>query len=259
MVARAKEVLARHLTANSDNVQQKAAVALARTGDAAALAHLAAALPRQDTHAGKVEVAYALARAGDKAGTDALAKMLSLANRDDRAEAARKLVALRDPRAEATLVGLLGVTQHRLRAAAELAYVANRNAISVLVQVRRDTRSTATQSAEATIALAHAGQRDVTDELRALLGDTNFKFHAAVALAALGEPAARQPLVDVLTRSGPRVEAAVALRRLEPAFDPAPLWPALEAALTVDKDMEQIGAAEVILVLAGPPAWADHP
>jgi hypothetical protein len=53
-----------------------------------------------------------------------------------------------------------------------------------------------------------------------------------------------------------RVLAARALRRLDPALDPRPLLPPLLDVVRAGRDIDQIPAAEAILLLAGPPAWS---
>ena len=49
-----------------------------------------------------------------------------------------------------------------------------------------------------------------------------------------------------------RVEAALALARLVPGLDPAPLLPVLVAALESPRDVDQLTACEAIVVLTAP-------
>jgi hypothetical protein len=74
---------------------------------------------------------------------------------------------------------------------------------------------------------------------------------AASALAGLHDAAARPVLVKDLSIPSLRVDAARALRRLDPSLDPSPLLPSLLSALASGKDTDEVSAAEAILLLTG--------
>lgn len=241
-----------HLASTSPRVAQRAAAALARTGDAAAIAALVIALPTAQPAATRLELAYALARGGDDRGRAALVAGLRAARRDDKLEAARHLARLADPAAAPVLAGYLGVAQHRLSAAEALAPLADPRALRLLAEVRADPATSADDRARAAIALGDA------TALRELLADPRFNAYAAVALAELHDPAARPVLEAQLAISALRVAAARGLRRLDPAAPPPDLAP-LAAGLAAGDDLEQLSNAEALLLLAGPPAWAARP
>lgn len=257
-VASARATLVKNLGSESPRVQRLAAAALARTGDPQAIALLGAALGKETSDVSRLDLAYALARAGDKKGLDALVAGLGSARRDVRAQAGRQLALLGDARAVPVLGSYLDVSQLRLGAAEQLAFLADPAAIKALELVRADPKSTPDEKARATIALGIAGRADVAPELRALLGDARFNAFAASALAQLKDPAARPVLIEQLAVPSLRVEAARSLRRLEPAFPAGPHLPALLAALASNKDTEQVQVAEAILLLAGPLAWSER-
>lgn len=258
-VARARGVLTQNLDAGTPRVQRVAAAALARTGDARSIEVLAEALAGEKIEVARLELAYALARSGDERGTKVLVAGIGSGRRDIKAQAGRLLALLGDDRAVRALSPYLGVTQLRLGAAEQLAYLAEPRALEVLVQVRADAQSSPDDRARATIALGFAGRSDVTPDLHQLLTDARFNAFAASALARLGDAAARPVLIEQLAIPSLRVEAARSLRRLEPGFDPAPQLPALLAALGSLKDTEQVQAAEAVLLLAGDAAWSERP
>jgi len=259
-VGRARTTLQKYLKAESPRIQRVAATALARTQDPDAIALLVAALARETSDVAKLEIAYALARAADKRGGDALATAATAGrSRDVRAEAARLLALLRDPRAVPTLANYLDVSQLRLGAAEQLAYVAEPKALKVLDAIRADDKASPDDRARATIALGIAGRADVAGSLQALLTDARFNSFAAVALAQLHDPSARPILIKQLEIPSLRVGAARALRVLDPALDPTPQLPALALALDSGKDTDQAQAAEAILLLAGPVEWSKYP
>ena len=255
----ARDVLVKNLGSESPRVQRVAAAALARTGDTQAIAYLNAALGKETSDVSKLDLAYALARAGDKKGLDTLNAGLSSARRDVRAQAGRQLALVKDRRAVPVLTSYLEVSQLRLGAAEQLAYVADPAAIKALDQIRADAKSTPDEKARATIALGIAGRSDVIPDLQALLKDARFNAFAASALAQLHDASAKPVLVEQLAVPSLRVEAARALRRLEPNLDPAPHLPGLLAALASHKDTEQVQVAEAILLLAGDPGWSERP
>jgi HEAT repeat protein len=251
-------VLVKNLGSESPRVQRVAAAALARTGDAAAIKYLTTALGRETSDVSKLDLAYALARAGDKKGIDTLVASLA-GPRDARLQAGRMLALVGDKRAVPVLASYLDVAQLRLGAAEQLAYLSDPAAIKALDAVRADPKSTPDEKARATIALANAGRTDVTPDLQAMLKDARNNAFAASALARLHDPSAKPVLVDQLAVPSLRVEAARALRRLEPGLDPAPYLPNLLSALASHKDMDQISVAEAILLLAGDAGWSERP
>ncbi len=258
-VSQARDTLSKNLASDSPRVQRIAAAALARTGDPRALAFLIAALAKETSDVSRLDLAYALARAGDKKGLDTLAAGLTSARRDVRAQAGRQLALLGDKRAVPVLGSYLDVSQLRLGAAEQLAFLADPAAIKALDQVRADPKATPDEKARATIALAIAGRSDVIPELQALLKDGRFNAFAASALALLHDASAKPVLVEQLAVPSLRVDAARALRRLEPGLDAAPYLSALIAALASHKDTEQVQVAEAILLLAGDAGWSERP
>jgi hypothetical protein len=265
-VAQARATLQAELTATSQRLQRLAAAALARTQDPAACDALAAQLglgasreqPPETSDIAKLDLAYSLARGGDKRGRDALAAALASQRPDVRDEASRLLALLGDPRAVPHLIDVLAVSQRRLGAAEHLAHLAEPHAIKVLEALRGDARASADDKARATIALGIAGHADVAPALRDMLGDPHFNAFAAVALAELKDAAARPVLEHQLESPMLRVRAARALRRLDPALDPQPLLPPLLAIVQAGRDTDQVQAAEVILLLAGPASWSAY-
>ena len=258
-MAKARDTLVKNLGSESPRVQRVAAAALARTGDAQAVAYLTSALAKETSDVSRLDLAYALARAGDKKGFEMLVAGLASARRDVRAQAGRQLALLGDKRAVPVLASYLDVSQLRLGAAEQLAYLADPAAIKALDSIRADPKSSADEKARATIALAIAGRSDVIPDLVALLPDARFNAFAASALAQLRDPRARPVLADQLAVPSLRVDAARSLRRLDSTLDPAPYLPGLLAALTSHKDTEQVQVAEAILLLAGDAGWSERP
>ncbi len=258
-VEQARAVLVKNLASESPRVQRVAAAALARTGDTEAIAYLTAALSKETSDVSRLDLAYALARAGDKKGLDTLVTGLQSARRDVRAQAGRQLALVGDRRAVPVLASYLDVSQLRLGAAEQLAFLADPAAIKALDLVRADPTSTPDEKARATIALGIAGRSDVIPDLEAMLKDQRFNTFAASALALLHDAAAKPVLVEQLALPSLRVDAARALRRLDPLVDPAPYLPNLLAALASHKDTEQVQVAEAILLLAGDAGWSEHP
>ncbi len=258
-VTHARETLQKNLGSDSPRVQRVAAAALARTGDLEAIKYLSAALTKETSDVSRLDLAYALARAGDKKGLDTLVTGLASTRRDVRAQAGRQLALVGDHRAVPVLASYLEVSQLRLGAAEQLAFLADPAAIKALDQIRADPKATPDEKARATIALAIAGRSDIVPELVVLLKDGRFNAFAASALAQLHDPSAKPVLVEQLAVPSLRVEAARALRRLEPQLDPAPYLPSLLAALPSHKDTEQVQVAEAILLLAGDAGWSERP
>jgi HEAT repeat protein len=271
----ARTALHRDLGATSLRVQRLAAVALARTQDPEACELLAAQLglgtagapvarvrAEADELAGndiaRLDLAYALARGGDRRGVEVLARALGAPRGEARDEAAGLLARLGDRRAVPHLLDLLAVEQRRLGAAEHLARLAEPRALQVLDHVRGDPRASADVKARATVALGTAGRSEVAGALRDMLGDPHFNAFAAAALAAQGDRAARPVLERQLASSPLRVQAARALRRLDPAIDPRPLLPPLLDVVRAGRDIDRIPAAEAILLLAGPAGWSAY-
>jgi HEAT repeat protein len=257
-VDQARGVLRKNLASDSPRVQRVAASALARTGDPDAINALYASLGRERSDIAKLEIAYAIARGGDKRGGDALVAALAAPRRDVRLEAARRLALLGDKRATPVLTEYLDVSQLRLGAAEQLAYLADPASLKALDAVRADPKATHDEQARATIALGFAGRKDVISALEQLLSEKGNDAFAAAALAELHDAKARPVLEAQLGRPTRRAEAARALRRLDPGLDPSPLLPPLLQTLASAKDTEQVEAAEAVLLLAGPTTWADH-
>lgn len=260
-VEQARNALMAALTSPSARVQRIAAAALARTGAPEALAALDAALANETSDLAKLEAHYVLARGGDSRGLDGLVAGLSVGRRDVRLEAARRLALLGDNRAINTLAQYLEVSQLRLGAAEQLAFLSEPRAVRVLEAVQADSKSSFDDKARAAIALGHAGKSEVAPQLRSLLVDARFNAFAAASLAhlrAAPTDAVRSVLVSQLAIASLRVAAARALRTLDPNLDPLPLLRPLVDALARATDTEQVTAAEAVLLLAGPPAWAQR-
>jgi HEAT repeat protein len=232
-------------------------MALARTGDPAALAALAARLEHEQGDAARLELGYALGRGGDPKGPALLVAALASPRRDVKADAAHALALLGDNRAIPTLAGFLDISQTRLSAAEQLAQLAEPRALKALDAIRADPKASPDDQTRALVALGLAGRADVAPALQKLLADQRFNAFAAIALARLGDAAARPVLVGQLGISALRVGAARALRRLSPApqLDGVP---ALLDAVAAARDTEQAQLAETILILAGPVAWSER-
>jgi hypothetical protein len=74
----------------------------------------------------------------------------------------------------------------------------------------------------------------------------------------LEDAAARPVLEQQLESPALRVRAARALRRLDPALDPKPVLARLVEVLKIGRDIDQVQAAEAILLLAGPASWSAY-
>jgi hypothetical protein len=274
-LAQARTTLQADLAATSPRVQRIAAEALARTQDPAARDVLAAQLGlpaapdvqradsaaprvRETSDIARLDLAYSLARGGDPRGAQALAGALGSSRAEVRDEAARLFALLGDVRAVPHLTDLLAVSQRRLGAAEHLAHLAEPHAIKVLEQIRNDAKASADDRARATIALGIARHADVAPALRDMLGDPHENAFVAAALAELKDGAARPVLERQLESPALRVRAARALRRLDPTLDPKPALARLVEVLKTGRDIDQVQAAEAILLLAGPAAWSTY-
>jgi HEAT repeat protein len=263
-IARAKQVLSTMMATSSPRIVRHAAAALARTGDPAAVTALQAALasetkdPAKTSVTTKIELLYDLARAGDKHAVEDLVKELYDQNRDHRIDAATRLRQLGDKRAPDALAQYLDYPQFHIGVAKQLALAADPRGIKVFQTVRVDPRASADDKAIATIALGNAGQGDVMPDLLKLLDDSHFNADAAAALVNAHDPKARPTLIKQLQVSALRVQAARWLRHLDAEPDPTLFAPLLaELATPQDTDVE-VGAAETLLLLAGPAEWSKY-
>jgi hypothetical protein len=150
------------------------------------------------------------------------------------------------------LADYLGIPSLYVGAAEHLAHLAEPRALKVLDAIRADDKATADDKARATVALGFANRADIAPALHDLLTVNNWKGPAAEALAHLHDAASRPVLVEQLGSAQLRVDAAVALRELDPKLDPMPLLPPLLADLASAKDTAQIDTAEAILILTAP-------
>jgi hypothetical protein len=255
----ARGLLHGELASKAARDQRLAAAALARTGASEAVVPLIAALPKETSNTARLEIYYALARGADRRGTDGLVASLQSSSHDDRLDAAGWLAMLGDKRAAAALAPYLDVPNQRLGAARSLAYLADPRAVQTLEAIQKDPGASAADKAQAAVALGIAGKADVAPALRDLLGDAHFNAFAAVALAELHDKAAEPVLVRQLDVPALQVGAARGLRRLSPDFDARPLLDHLVASARAATGAERIQAAEAVLILAGPPAWSEHP
>jgi HEAT repeat protein len=258
--AAARAALTELIHGDSDRVRRVAAAALARTGDKDAVETLAELLAAETSDITKLDIAYALGRAGDKRGIDVLVAATRSNRRDVKADGARNLVLLGDPGGAGAkvLATFLELRTMRLGAAEPLARIGDAKAIAALEAIHADQSLPADDRTRAAIALARAKRPEVVTEVRALLSDGRFNAFAAAALAEQGDASGKEVLIKQLGVPSLRVEAAVALRRLEPNLDAEPLLPALVIALGENKDVARVAVAEAILVLTGPAAWAEH-
>lgn len=255
----ATALLGELMASPSPRIERAAAIALARTCDEGARTHLATAATTETSELARLVIAYILARCGDAAGRTALLGALKSARRDVKADAARHLIALGDDAGLPFLHALLGVSQHRLGAAEALARRKDPKALAALRAIHGNEATEPDDRLRAAIALGLGGEASVAAELRAALADPRFRPAAAAALAELRDPAAREALVAGLAVPSLRVDAARALRRLDPDLDPAPLLAPLLDALATERDNSQVSAAEALLVLTGPAADAERP
>ena len=258
-VRQAKVVLLEAIEDGTERVQRLAAAPLGRTGDPAAVAALQKAVKQEKVAAARFKLAYALARAGDKAGREVLVAGLSLPERSDKLDAATHLAHLGDARAKPLLSSLLGVAQHKLRAAEELSRFKDPEAEKLLEQVRTDEKSSLDERATATIALFRAGKADLAADVRKLLAEKSWRVFAAYALAEVAKDETVKPeLVEQVKHGvGVKVRAAYALKKLL-GDQTDELVPALLEALASKKDQEQFYAAEAILILGGEPQWSEY-
>jgi HEAT repeat protein len=269
--AHARATLAELLKSPSDRVRQLAAIALSRVPDKdaadrkAAVDYLHNALgPQNDSAINRIKDAFALARASQKEGLEALATADSQQQprRDVRSDAATDLLLLGDKRGAAYLADMMGYDGFQLTAADALARSGDAKAIAFLHTTLKDPKAGKDQHLRALRSLAMAGQADVADELRKTLADKDARALSAQALARLGDKAAIEPLVDDLDVESLRVDAAIALRRLDehlqPRQDPAIWADHLAPALTAGRDLDQASAAEAALILLGPSTLAEH-
>lgn len=255
--AAARAQLATLLAGDSSRVQRLAAAALARDGDAAALSKLQALLASEASDIGKLEIAYALARGGHPSGKQALYAALASSRRDVKADAARLLARLRDPKAQPVLESLLELSQNRLSAAEQLAWFDSSKAQKALAEIAQNKASNDDDKARAAIALLRwAAPADaIYTRVVALLDDAHFNAAAAQALSARGDSHPTAVLARLLTIDALRVSAARGLRQIfqtQTGADPtqraawiAVLLPYLQA----EKDTSRISAAEAILLL----------
>jgi HEAT repeat protein len=256
---RARATLEDLLTSSPTAPAQRtaAAAALARTGHAGALEHLASELAAASSAQARVDLAYQLARGGDARGRAALMGALAGPSRDARLDAAQRLARLGDARGEPALRAAMAYSQYRIAAAAELAVVGDPAALRALEQAAADPASTVDERARATIALGRA-RRAEPEALRALLADKR-NAAAAPVLAALGDAAATPVLHEQLGFEHVRVDAARALRRHGTSVDHVDGVRALERALATEAAPGKLLAAEAMLILAGPLEWAERP
>ena len=243
----------------SPRVARAAATALARTCEKDALDRLARVLAEESSAIAKVAVARTLASCKDARGTGHLATALRGGRRDVRAEAAKMLGELGDGAGLAALVELGVPKMFRVSAGEILARQGHPRGLVQLKAAAADSKATADERLRAAIAMTAAGDKTKLEETRAALDRLDFRPAAAQALARVGDAAARAPLVEGLSWPSLRVASAVALRRLEPQLDVAPLLAPLATAVDRDPEVARASAAEAILVLTGPAADAVRP
>ncbi|HEY5935414.1 MAG TPA: HEAT repeat domain-containing protein, partial [Kofleriaceae bacterium] len=266
-VGSALALIRNYLESTSPRVQRTAADALARTKDPAAIEVLARLL--QTEKIGKSVIAYILARSGDARGLDYLVAAMKTGERSDKIDAAAKLALLGDKRAADPLANFLTLKQVRVEAAKSLARLRDPRGVAFFEDIRANEKASKEDKAQAAIALGFAGKDEVAGELREMLADNRMNGEAAAALVALKDVAARPVLIDHLQNVSMQTEAAQLLRTLEPDLDAWPIVKPLverlgaadlkgkQDASKTTKDVNQIWLAETILLLAGPPHWAD--
>lgn len=253
-LAHARTLLLETLEKSSPQMQEKAALSLARANHEKAIAYLADALPRASTDTKRMEIAYALARAGDKRGLDALLAATKVQSRDTRLDAGKKLAQLGEKSAIAPLSPFIDT---RFEVAKILAPLGEPRAIKELEKLRKEGKGD--QKTRATIALVAAGKPEYVAEVEALLTDREFRHDASLALAERKHAAARPILVENFHALSTQPEVARALRLVDPDADLTPQIVEVEHRMLSEKDSEQVSAADVILRLAGPPEWVARP
>lgn len=266
-VGTALALLRNYLQSTSPRVQRTAADALARTKDPEAIEVLARLL--QTEKIGRSVIAYILARSGDARGLDYLVAAMKTGERSDRIDAAAKLALLGDKRAADPLANFLSLKQVRIEAAKSLARLRDPRGVAFFEDVRANEKASKEDKAQAAIGLAFAGKQEMAPELREMLADNRMNSEAAAALVAIKDVAARPVLIDHLQNVSMQTEAAQLLRTLDPDLDAWPIVKPLverldaadlkgkQDASKTTKDVNQIWLAETILLLAGPPHWAD--
>lgn len=238
----------------SPRVRRLAAQALARTGEPAALELLRSMLTEEPSQLSKIQIAYALARAGDTRAVEDLRALLGAERRDVRLDAARSLVQLGDDSGARALRAMLDVDTHRIGAAGLLARLNDAEGLKVLRAEATSKQAGAEARMRAAVALGRAGDASVKGQLVEILADKRYNVGAADALAALGDPAAVEPLTAQLALSAVRVPAALWLRRMKKDVDLEPLALAVESG----DEASRVSAAEALLVLTGPDAMAER-
>jgi HEAT repeat protein len=251
LLAEAKTLLQRTLGDESARVRLLAAMALSRSGDAAALAELRKLLAEDPSEIRRLEVAYGLARAGDATGTDYLVAALRGSRRDIRLEAARSLARLGDARGRERLREALGLTTHKLGAAEFLARLGDAEGIDELRAALKGKNEEFRM--RAAVALGRAGDPSGVDVLKTMAAESRVEMGYAQALARLGDKDAIPLLERHLTLSALRVEAAISLRQLGVNVDLSPLAAAMAAGDTNAK----VTAAEAVMILVGPETPAE--
>lgn len=256
---RALAMLHQLMESPSPRVQRLGATPLARTGDAAALAHLTALMKAESSDLGRIELAYALARSGDESGRKLLVEALENDRRDVRLYAARHLVQLRDDAGTRVLRRMLSLRNHRIEAAGLLARMGDQQGFEALREELADEDTSSEQKMRLAVALGRAGDESVKPQLLEILQNEEARTQhvgAAEALAALRDRAAVPALVHQLDVHALRVGAALALRRLGERGDTVAL-DGLAAALETGPEDARASAAEAILLLVGPETLAE--
>ncbi len=250
---RAVQSLRELLRSSSPRLQRVAAMALSRTGDAAATEALRSLMRKSDSTLVKVQIAYSLARAGDESGRRALVASLSDRDRDTRLDAASSLVRLGDDAGAGVLRNLLSYRRFRVGAAGLLARLGDERGLAALRSALHDDGVSNEIKMRATVALGVAGDDSVKNGLIAILDEGKYQVGAAQALAALGDRVAVPALTKHLGLDSFRVSAALSLRRLGEKVDLEPL----AVALQTGNDVARVTSAEAILILTGPKKLAE--
>jgi HEAT repeat protein len=236
-------LLREDLEGPSPTLAARAAAALARTGDDAAIARLREELEREEDLVARLRLARALARAGQELGVEALRSLLQAGEPAIAIEAATALIDLGADVPRAALAAL-EADEVRLAAAALLARIGDDRGLAALHEARRSRRSAEDERLFATIALAVAGDEGAREALLAADGAAVSAAGGAEALAAAGDAAALAELQEALSSPSRRLSAAEALRRLG---HPVPREP-LVRALISERGVARIEAAEALVV-----------
>ena len=219
-------------------------MALVRVNDADAIAKVVKTMDAESSFARRNMMAHSLALAQDERGFEVLREALGSKRRDERMDAARILAELGDDSGRKQLESMMSNKRLRLSAAANLALLGVDEGFGLLREAARDKAEET--RLRAVVALGMAGDREVADDLLALLEANEYVVGASAALAVLADRSSIPALEAQLASPSLRVPAAVGLRRFE---DAEPNLKPLVSGLTKGDELASVQAAEALLIL----------